>query len=169
MTKKELIKKIAEVNKTSISKTEEFYNSFENTLIKAIISNEEVSLSSKIGKFKLKSRKAYTGRNPKTRKKTKNTCQNRSNFQTCQNHQRPSENFNFKITQLFSFKNLRKEVLYDIKQKIYLSLIGLLSLGFLILLIFGITHSRPPTKNPSLTKKPPSTQQQEVDHQIKLE
>ncbi|GAK74379.1 HU family DNA-binding protein, partial ['Chrysanthemum coronarium' phytoplasma] len=52
MTKKELIKKIAEVNKTSISKTEEFYNSFENTLIKAIISNEEVSLSSKIGKFK---------------------------------------------------------------------------------------------------------------------
>ncbi|BAD04128.1 MAG: HU family DNA-binding protein [Candidatus Phytoplasma asteris] len=71
MTKKELIKKIAEVNKTSISKTEEFYNSFENTLIKAIISNEEVSLSSKIGKFKLKSRKAYTGRNPKTRKKLK--------------------------------------------------------------------------------------------------
>ncbi|GLH60832.1 hypothetical protein PAWBP_5700 [Paulownia witches'-broom phytoplasma] len=54
-------------------------------------------------------------------------------------------------------------------KKIYLSLIGLLSLGFLILLIFGITHSHPPTKNPPLTKKPPSTQQQEIDHQIKLE
>ncbi|GLH60833.1 HU family DNA-binding protein [Paulownia witches'-broom phytoplasma] len=71
MTKKELIKKIAEVNKTSISKTEEFYNSFENTLIKAIISNEEVSLSSKIVKFQLKPRKSYIGRNPKTKKKLK--------------------------------------------------------------------------------------------------
>ncbi|WEX19421.1 MAG: SAP62-like protein [Candidatus Phytoplasma asteris] len=56
-----------------------------------------------------------------------------------------------------------------LNKKIYLSLIGLLSLGFLILLIFGITHSRPPIKNPSLTKKPPSTQPQEIDHQIKLE
>nr|BDU62106.1 bacterial nucleoid DNA-binding protein [Candidatus Phytoplasma phoenicium] len=71
MTKKQLIKKIAEVNKTSISKTEEFYNTFENTLIKEITSNEEVILSSKLGKFKLKSRKAYIGRNPKTKKKLK--------------------------------------------------------------------------------------------------
>ncbi|PWV43897.1 MAG: DNA-binding protein ['Brassica napus' phytoplasma] len=69
MTKKELIKKIAEVNKTSISKTEEFYHIFEKTLIESITSNEEVILSSKIGKFKLKSRKAYIGRNPKTGKK----------------------------------------------------------------------------------------------------
>ncbi|QKX95209.1 MAG: ATP-dependent Zn protease [Rapeseed phyllody phytoplasma] len=57
----------------------------------------------------------------------------------------------------------------SLNKKIYLSLIGLLSLGLLILLIFGITHSRPPTQNPSLTKQPSSTQQQEIDHQIKLE
>ncbi|MBY7576889.1 HU family DNA-binding protein, partial [Candidatus Phytoplasma sp. Tabriz.2] len=38
MTKKELIKSIAEVNKTSITQTEEFYNSFENTLIESITS-----------------------------------------------------------------------------------------------------------------------------------
>ncbi|QKX95567.1 MAG: HU family DNA-binding protein [Rapeseed phyllody phytoplasma] len=69
MNKKELIKSIAEVNKTSITQNEEFYNSFENALIKAITSNEEVVLSSKIGKFILKTRKAYIGRNPKTKKK----------------------------------------------------------------------------------------------------
>ncbi|WP_017193739.1 HU family DNA-binding protein, partial [Vaccinium witches'-broom phytoplasma] len=45
MTKKELIKKIAEANKTSISKTEEFYHIFEKTLIEAITTNEEVVLS----------------------------------------------------------------------------------------------------------------------------
>ncbi|MFB0638571.1 AAA family ATPase [Candidatus Phytoplasma solani] len=56
-----------------------------------------------------------------------------------------------------------------LNKKIYLSLIGLLSLGLLVLLIFGITHSRPPTQNPSLTKQPSSTQQQEIDNQIKLE
>ncbi|QKX95523.1 MAG: ATP-dependent Zn protease [Rapeseed phyllody phytoplasma] len=56
-----------------------------------------------------------------------------------------------------------------LNKKIYLSLIGLLSLGLLILLIFSITHSRPPTQNPSLTKQPPSTQPQEIDNQIKLE
>ncbi|MBX4180538.1 MAG: HU family DNA-binding protein ['Prunus persica' phytoplasma PP2] len=71
MTKKELIKSIAEVNKTSITQTEEFYNSFENALIKAITSNEEVVLSSKIGKFILKTRKAHIGRNPQTGKKLK--------------------------------------------------------------------------------------------------
>lgn len=71
MTKKELIKKIAEVNQTSISKTEEFYHIFEKTLIEAITTNEEVVLSPQIGKFKLKSRKAYIGRNPKTKKKLK--------------------------------------------------------------------------------------------------
>ncbi|ABC65347.1 DNA-binding protein HU [Aster yellows witches'-broom phytoplasma AYWB] len=71
MTKKELIKNIAEANKTSISKTEEFYHSFEHTLIESITSNEEVILSSKIGKFILKTRKAYTGRNPQTGKKLK--------------------------------------------------------------------------------------------------
>ncbi|GLH60634.1 hypothetical protein PAWBP_3720 [Paulownia witches'-broom phytoplasma] len=41
-----------------------------------------------------------------------------------------------------------------LNKKKYLSLIGLLSLGFLILLIFGITHSRSTTKTPSLTKQP---------------
>ncbi|WP_017191697.1 HU family DNA-binding protein [Poinsettia branch-inducing phytoplasma] len=71
MTKKELIKNIAEANKTSISKTEEFYNSFEHTLIESITSNEEVTLSSKLGKFILKTRKAYTGRNPQTGEKIK--------------------------------------------------------------------------------------------------
>ncbi|QKX95730.1 MULTISPECIES: HU family DNA-binding protein [16SrI (Aster yellows group)] len=71
MNKKELIKKIALANKTSVTKTEEFFNSFENTLIEAITTNEEVVLSPQIGKFKLKSRKAYIGRNPKTKKKLK--------------------------------------------------------------------------------------------------
>ncbi|GAK73650.1 ATP-dependent Zn protease, partial ['Chrysanthemum coronarium' phytoplasma] len=56
-----------------------------------------------------------------------------------------------------------------LNKKNYLSLIGLLSLGFLILLIFGITHSHSTTKTPSLTKQPSSTQPQEIDHQIKLE
>ncbi|MFB0638563.1 HU family DNA-binding protein [Candidatus Phytoplasma solani] len=69
MTKKELIKKIALANKTSITKTEEFYNSFENTLIEAITTNEEVVLSPQIGKFILKSRKAQIGRNPQTGEK----------------------------------------------------------------------------------------------------
>ncbi len=58
MNKKELIKSIAEINKTSISKTEEFYNTLRNSLIKAIKSNEEVVLSSKIGKFHLKTKKS---------------------------------------------------------------------------------------------------------------
>ncbi|WEX19433.1 MAG: SAP62-like protein [Candidatus Phytoplasma asteris] len=57
----------------------------------------------------------------------------------------------------------------SLNKKIYLSLIGLLSLGLFILLIFGITHSHLPTQNPSLTKQPPSTQPQEIDNQIKLE
>ncbi|WP_373402804.1 HU family DNA-binding protein [Candidatus Phytoplasma solani] len=71
MNKKELIRKIAEVNKTSITKTEEFYHIFEKTLIEAIATNEEVVLSPQIGKFILKSRKAHIGRNPKTGKKLK--------------------------------------------------------------------------------------------------
>ncbi|RMI87578.1 HU family DNA-binding protein [Candidatus Phytoplasma solani] len=71
MTKKELIRKIAEVNETSITKTEEFYNSFEFALNEAITTYEEVVLSPQIGKFILKSRKAHIGRNPKTGKKLK--------------------------------------------------------------------------------------------------
>ncbi|WP_349401988.1 HU family DNA-binding protein [Candidatus Phytoplasma solani] len=71
MNKKELIKKIAEINKTSITKTEEFYNSFEFALNEAITSTAEVVLSPSIGKFILKSRKAYIGRNPQTGKKLK--------------------------------------------------------------------------------------------------
>ncbi|MBY7576664.1 HU family DNA-binding protein, partial [Candidatus Phytoplasma sp. Tabriz.2] len=51
--------------------TEEFYNSFENTLIESITSNEEVVLSPQLGKFILKSRKAHIGRNPQTGKKLK--------------------------------------------------------------------------------------------------
>lgn len=71
MTKKELIKEVAKQLKTSVAKTEEFYNSFENTLIEAITSNEEVVLSPQLGKFVLKTRKAHMGRNPKTGKKLK--------------------------------------------------------------------------------------------------
>ncbi|MGL9687857.1 MAG: HU family DNA-binding protein [Candidatus Phytoplasma sp. TWB_XP] len=71
MTKKELIKEVAKQLKTSVVKTEEFYNSFENTLIEAITSNEEVVLSPQLGKFVLKTRKAHMGRNPQTGKKLK--------------------------------------------------------------------------------------------------
>ncbi|MGL9687650.1 MAG: HU family DNA-binding protein [Candidatus Phytoplasma sp. TWB_XP] len=71
MNKKELIKSIAEANKTSITKTEEFYHIFEKTLIEAITSNEEVVLSPSIGKFILKNKKAYIGRHPQTGKKLK--------------------------------------------------------------------------------------------------
>ncbi|WP_373403052.1 HU family DNA-binding protein [Candidatus Phytoplasma solani] len=71
MTKKELIKSIAEANKISITQTEEFYHIFEKTLIEAIATNEEVVLSPQIGKFILKSRKAHIGRNPQTGKKLK--------------------------------------------------------------------------------------------------
>ncbi|MGL9687435.1 MAG: HU family DNA-binding protein [Candidatus Phytoplasma sp. TWB_XP] len=71
MTKKELIKEISKQLKTSIVITEEFYNSFENTLIEAITSNEEVILSPQLGKFVLKARKARVGRNPQTGKKLK--------------------------------------------------------------------------------------------------
>ncbi|MGL9687685.1 MAG: HU family DNA-binding protein [Candidatus Phytoplasma sp. TWB_XP] len=62
MTKKELIKKLAETTKNSITKTEEFCNSFENTLIEAITSNEEVVLSPQLSKFILKSKKARLGK-----------------------------------------------------------------------------------------------------------
>ncbi|GLH60551.1 HU family DNA-binding protein [Paulownia witches'-broom phytoplasma] len=71
MTKKELIKEVAKQLKTSVAKTEEFYNSFENTLIKSITSNEEVVLSPQLGKFVLKSRNARVGRNPQTGKEIK--------------------------------------------------------------------------------------------------
>lgn len=57
----------------------------------------------------------------------------------------------------------------SLNKKIYLSLIGLLSLGLLILLIFGFINSHPPIKNPSLTKQPSSTQPQKIENQIKLE
>ncbi|MDO8059402.1 HU family DNA-binding protein ['Crotalaria aegyptiaca' phytoplasma] len=71
MTKKELIKKIAEANQTSITKTTEFYHLFEKILSEAITTNTEVILSPQIGKFVLKAKKAYLGRNPQTGKKIK--------------------------------------------------------------------------------------------------
>ncbi|AGL89986.1 HU family DNA-binding protein [Candidatus Phytoplasma australiense] len=71
MTKKELIKNIAVMNNTSVTQTQDFYNSFENALIEAITSNEEVVLSPQLGKFILKSQKARLGRNPQTGKKLK--------------------------------------------------------------------------------------------------
>ncbi|WP_268849638.1 hypothetical protein [Candidatus Phytoplasma rubi] len=39
----------------------------------------------------------------------------------------------------------------SLNKKIYLSLIGLLSLSFLILLIFDFINSHPSNKNPTLT------------------
>ncbi|MDO8054575.1 AAA family ATPase, partial [Candidatus Phytoplasma australasiaticum] len=54
----------------------------------------------------------------------------------------------------------------SLNKKIYLSLLGLLSSGLLILFILGITHSHQPTKPPTLNRPP---RQQEIDHQIKLE
>ncbi|AGL90612.1 Hypothetical Protein ihfA [Strawberry lethal yellows phytoplasma (CPA) str. NZSb11] len=71
MTKKELITTLAKVTKNSVTQTEKFYNSFENTLIEAITSNEEVVLSPQLGRFVLKTRQARLGRNPKTGKKIK--------------------------------------------------------------------------------------------------
>ncbi|MDV3201724.1 MAG: HU family DNA-binding protein [Candidatus Phytoplasma australasiaticum] len=71
MTKKELIKKIAVANKTTITAAESFYHAFEEVLIAAITTNAEVVLSSQIGKFILKSRKSHIGRNPQTSKKLK--------------------------------------------------------------------------------------------------
>ncbi|XKW59329.1 HU family DNA-binding protein [Candidatus Phytoplasma australasiaticum] len=68
MTKKELIKKIAVANKTTITATEVFYQTFEHVLIAAITSHAEVVLSPQIGKFILKSKKSYFGRNPQTGK-----------------------------------------------------------------------------------------------------
>ncbi|MDO8054649.1 HU family DNA-binding protein, partial [Candidatus Phytoplasma australasiaticum] len=59
MTKKELIKKIAEAKHASITKTTEFYHTFEKTLSEAITSHAEVILSPQIGKFVLKAKKAY--------------------------------------------------------------------------------------------------------------
>ncbi|MGL9688098.1 MAG: hypothetical protein ACQBVK_05125 [Candidatus Phytoplasma sp. TWB_XP] len=52
---------------------------------------------------------------------------------------------------------------------IYLSFIGLLNLGLLILLIIGFTHSRSSTQNPPLENKPSSAQQQKIDNQIKFD
>ncbi|WEX20427.1 MAG: DNA-binding protein HU-beta [Candidatus Phytoplasma citri] len=71
MNKKELIKKIAEANKNTITATEAFYKTFEHVLIAAITSHEKVILAPTIGRFVLKSRKAYIGSNPKTGKKIK--------------------------------------------------------------------------------------------------
>ncbi|MDO8060088.1 HU family DNA-binding protein [Candidatus Phytoplasma citri] len=71
MTKKELIKKIAEAQQTSITKNTEFYHTFEKTLSEAITTNEEVVLSPQIGKFKLKSRKAQISRNSQIGQKIK--------------------------------------------------------------------------------------------------
>ncbi|WP_041784398.1 HU family DNA-binding protein [Candidatus Phytoplasma australiense] len=71
MTKKELITTLAKVTKNSVTQTEEFYNSFENTLIEAITSNEEVVLSPQLGRFVLKTRQARLWKHPKTGKKLK--------------------------------------------------------------------------------------------------
>ncbi|MDO8058990.1 HU family DNA-binding protein [Candidatus Phytoplasma australasiaticum] len=71
MTKKELIKKIAEAKHASITKTTEFYHTFEKTLSEAITSHAEVILSPQIGKFVLKAKKAYFGKNPQTGQKLK--------------------------------------------------------------------------------------------------
>ncbi|MEC4558647.1 MAG: HU family DNA-binding protein ['Conium maculatum' witches'-broom phytoplasma] len=79
------MKKLAEVNQTSITQTEAFYKNFENTLIEAITSHEEVILSPKLGKFILKTRQAYIGRNPNTGKKIKIPTKTVVNFKLSQN------------------------------------------------------------------------------------
>ncbi|XXP77337.1 MAG: HU family DNA-binding protein [Lettuce witches'-broom phytoplasma] len=85
MTKKELIKNLAEVNQISITQTETFYKNFENTLIESITSYEEVILSPKLGKFILKTRQAHIGCNPKTGKKIKIPTKTVVNFKLSQN------------------------------------------------------------------------------------
>ncbi|MDV3182791.1 MAG: AAA family ATPase, partial [Candidatus Phytoplasma australasiaticum] len=57
----------------------------------------------------------------------------------------------------------------SLNKKIYFSLLGLLSSGLLLLLIFGITHTRFSTKNPSLKNQISIAQSPEIDHQIQLE
>ncbi|WP_017193578.1 HU family DNA-binding protein [Vaccinium witches'-broom phytoplasma] len=69
--KKELIKQIAATTQNTVKATEEFYNAFEKNLFQAITTYEKVNLSPYIGKFVLKTRAAYIGRNPKTGKKLK--------------------------------------------------------------------------------------------------
>ncbi|XKW59344.1 HU family DNA-binding protein [Candidatus Phytoplasma australasiaticum] len=63
------MKKIAEANKATITATETFYKTFERVLIEAIASHKKVILAPTIGRFVLKSRKAYIGSNPQTGKK----------------------------------------------------------------------------------------------------
>ncbi|MDO8064041.1 hypothetical protein [Candidatus Phytoplasma bonamiae] len=57
----------------------------------------------------------------------------------------------------------------SLNKKIYFSLLGLLSSGLLLLLIFGITHTRFFTKKPSLKNQISIAQSPEIDHQIQLE
>ncbi|WEK82612.1 MAG: HU family DNA-binding protein [Candidatus Phytoplasma pruni] len=69
--KKDLIKEIATTTQNTVKATEEFYNAFEKNLFQAIATHEKVTLSPYIGKFVLKTRGAYIGRNPQTGKKLK--------------------------------------------------------------------------------------------------
>ncbi|WEX20370.1 MAG: cell division protease FtsH [Candidatus Phytoplasma citri] len=54
-------------------------------------------------------------------------------------------------------------------KKIYLSFLGLLTLGLIVVFIIGITKARFPTKTPSLKKQPSTTPSPELEHQIQLE
>ncbi|WEX20420.1 MAG: DNA-binding protein HU-beta [Candidatus Phytoplasma citri] len=68
ITKKELIKKIARLVKTSITNTETFYNAFEKTVIQAITTEQpKVIISPKIGFLQLKTSKDRKGFNPNTK------------------------------------------------------------------------------------------------------
>ncbi|RMI87598.1 HU family DNA-binding protein [Candidatus Phytoplasma solani] len=69
MNKKDLIKALAITNKASITETEEFFNNFEQVLVDAIVANQEVVLSPKVGRFILKKREAREGHNPQTGEK----------------------------------------------------------------------------------------------------
>ncbi|MDV3166555.1 MAG: HU family DNA-binding protein ['Waltheria sp.' little leaf phytoplasma] len=72
ISKKDLIKKIARLTKTTITNTEIFYDAFEKVVIKAITTEQpKVVISPQIGAFHLKTSPAHIGFDPNARKRIK--------------------------------------------------------------------------------------------------
>lgn len=65
MTKKELIQKIANENKSSIEETNKFYNSLITVLKKSLEQQQKIQILG-FGSFCVKEKSAREGRNPKT-------------------------------------------------------------------------------------------------------
>ncbi len=65
MNKSQLIKKLAESQKLSVSKAEEVVNTFFGEIERAFLNSERVEIRG-FGSFKIKHYKGYKGRNPKT-------------------------------------------------------------------------------------------------------